>query len=265
MTGMNLCANLDAASSLRRAYLTSLRGPQEAWLQEQVYCRDTEFWEFTLGTQVIGYCCVERPKQLLLQFFVSEEYARYAEDAFEEMLRETGTKLAYVSTRDPLALSLSLTYQHQVSLESYLFEHRIVTSHVPSGLPRATFRNANDEDIQDIIAASGDFWGDIVLTVQGGQLRVLGSEDTLFGMGYVSTEYCSEGTANLGVFTNPNFRRKGVGTFIVQELVQECRSRGLSPIAACYHENVGSKGTLARAGFVSYDRMFMVSFTAPST
>ena len=47
-----------------------------------------------------------------------------------------------------------------------------------------------------------------------------------------------------------SFRRRGVGTYLVQELKRVCYEDGSVPAARCNPKNIASRQTLQRAGFV---------------
>jgi len=51
------------------------------------------------------------------------------------------------------------------------------------------------------------------------------------------------------------FRRKGFGSYLVQELKRICYERGSIPAARCNPENIASRKTLQKAGFVPYAHM----------
>jgi GNAT superfamily N-acetyltransferase len=44
------------------------------------------------------------------------------------------------------------------------------------------------------------------------------------------------------------FRRRGLGSYIVQQVKRECYLAGCVPAARCSMENVASRATLLRAG-----------------
>jgi RimJ/RimL family protein N-acetyltransferase len=46
------------------------------------------------------------------------------------------------------------------------------------------------------------------------------------------------------------FRERGIGSFLVQELKRTARGQGLVPAARCRTENIASRRTLQKAGFV---------------
>jgi hypothetical protein len=55
---IDICKDINEIQNLRTDYLAYLRGPQEAWLEEQVYVRNPDFYVFGNDDQRIGYCCV---------------------------------------------------------------------------------------------------------------------------------------------------------------------------------------------------------------
>ncbi len=46
------------------------------------------------------------------------------------------------------------------------------------------------------------------------------------------------------------FRRRGLGSYFVQELKRACRALGATPAARCNPDNLASRYTLQKAGFV---------------
>ena len=47
MVSLSICESLEKLEGMHEAYLCSLRGPQEAWLEEQAHVRNTEIHAFT--------------------------------------------------------------------------------------------------------------------------------------------------------------------------------------------------------------------------
>ena len=145
-------------------------------------------------------------------------------------------------------------------MEAFLFEHCFLTDISLQEIRDSQFRLARHSDAQRIVDVSGDFYGDVESEIKSERLYVLTSRVNLLGIGYLGTQFCSPRSANLGIYTNASFRRRNVGSYITEKLVEECYDSDLAPIAACYHENVESKRTLEKAGFVTHDRTLLVSF-----
>ena len=57
-------------------------------------------------------------------------------------------------------------------------------------------------------------------------------------------------------FAEP-FRRRGLGSYLVQELNRVCRQGGSVPAARCNISNVPSRLTLQRAGFVPWGNILV--------
>jgi GNAT superfamily N-acetyltransferase len=60
--------------------------------------------------------------------------------------------------------------------------------------------------------------------------------------------------------TIEKFRRQGVGTATIRLLIDECRRRGLRPVAGCWYYNHFSKKTLERAGMYTATRLVKVDY-----
>ena len=90
------------------------------------------------------------------------------------------------------------------------------------------------------------------------------------GAGWVTLFETPTGLAGFGlctpIGTHPNacdigirvcdaFQGRGLGPWIVQRLIAHAESRGLAPTAGCAADNVASRKTLERAGFVADHRL----------
>jgi RimJ/RimL family protein N-acetyltransferase len=62
------------------------------------------------------------------------------------------------------------------------------------------------------------------------------------------------------MYTIERFRREGVGTATITLLIDECRRRGLRPVAGCWYYNHRSKRTLERAGMFTATRLLKVGY-----
>ena len=59
------------------------------------------------------------------------------------------------------------------------------------------------------------------------------------------------------------FRSRGLGAYIVQELKQVCYQRGSIPCARCNTQNIASRKTLQKAGFVPCAHILSGSLQPP--
>ena len=54
--------------------------------------------------------------------------------------------------------------------------------------------------------------------------------------------------ADLYMEVKKGFRRKGLGSFLIQELIKQCYLSGRVPAARCNIENIASQATLVKGG-----------------
>ena len=56
------------------------------------------------------------------------------------------------------------------------------------------------------------------------------------------------------------YRRKGIGAYIITQLKERCYGKNLIPMACCDVENIASKKTLEKSGFITNHRILYVNF-----
>jgi GNAT superfamily N-acetyltransferase len=53
------------------------------------------------------------------------------------------------------------------------------------------------------------------------------------------------------------YRRRGIGSYLVQELKRICYEMGKTPAARCNVSNVASRKTMEKAGLLPYGRILL--------
>ena len=76
---------------------------------------------------------------------------------------------------------------------------------------------------------------------------VVERDGEVVGSGGFLTHY-NEPFADLYMEVAPAHRRRGVGTFLIQDLIARCDAAGHVPAARCALANAGSRATLVKAG-----------------
>jgi GNAT superfamily N-acetyltransferase len=84
---------------------------------------------------------------------------------------------------------------------------------------------------------------------QGGGEWLLEVNGTVAGKGGILFHY-NRPYGDIYMEVNEPFRRRGLGSYFVQELKRLCYEIGAIPGARCNPSNVASRQTLQRAGFV---------------
>jgi len=168
------------------------------------------------------------------EFYVEPEQRLHLFELFREFLSASGALQIEVQSNDVLATTMLHTFAGPVTSESVLFHDKVGTSHHPAG---AVFREPTANEAPD---------------VPGDQLRwhgVVEVEGQVAARGGILFHY-NRPYGDIYMETNEPFRRRGLGSFIVQELKRVCYAGGHLPSARCNPDNIASRRTLQRAGFV---------------
>jgi GNAT superfamily N-acetyltransferase len=151
-----------------------------------------------------------------------------------------------VQSSDALTTMMALTFARDIATERVVFRDYLTTTHV---LPGATLRCITPAaDIQTAIA-----------TRQGGGEWLLEVEGTEVGKGGILFHY-NRPYGDVYMDINEGFRRRGLGSYLVQELKRLCYELGGIPAARCDPMNTASRRTLQKAGFLPYAQILIGSF-----
>jgi GNAT superfamily N-acetyltransferase len=126
------------------------------------------------------------------------------------------------------------TFATDVKAESILFKDEITTA---LSVHAASFRKASAADLPEISAEQLPAHG--VIVVEG---AVVAQGGILF---HYNRPY-----GDIYMEVSEPFRKRGFGSFLVQELKRVCYELGSVPAARCNPANTGSRQTLQKAGFV---------------
>jgi GNAT superfamily N-acetyltransferase len=172
----------------------------------------------------------------LYEFFVAGPYRSKVSESFNALQKACGAAKMEIQSNDILTTVMFHTYAKNVTTDSVLFKDDLTTNLVPAS---ATFRTATEADGLDISSQQLPWHG--VVEVDG---AVAATGGILF---HYNRPY-----GDIYMEVREEFRRRGLGAFIVQELKRVCYEGGFKPGARCGPTNVPSHRTLQRAGFVPY-------------
>jgi GNAT superfamily N-acetyltransferase len=175
-------------------------------------------------------------KPALYEYFVLSQHRSRIFAFFSALLTSSAATLIETQSNDPLLTVMLHTFAPTVTSESILFHDKLTTAHAP---PDALFRKVTPEDASQIAEQqldSGATW----LVAVGGVVAAAGG--ILF---HYNRPY-----GDIYMKVGESFRRRGIGTYLVQELKRVCYEGGSIPAARCNPKNIASRQTLQRAGFV---------------
>jgi len=177
-------------------------------------------------------------KPTIFEFYVLPEYRGRAFDLFEAFVDASAARFMEIQSNDTVLAVMLHTYARDIWSEKIVFADQLTTALPANGavLQQLTA----DEEIQLSIAerAGQVEWQ---LQVDG---QPAGTGAILF---HYNQPYC-----DLAMEIAEPFRRRGFGSYLVQELKRAGYQLGSLPCARCSPDNVASRKTLQRAGLVPF-------------
>lgn len=188
----------------------------------------------------VGYGAVVRAgpwaaRPTVFEFFVSPRYRIHVFALFRALWSASEALAIETQTNDPLLTAMLHTFCTCVTCESILFHDTLTTFHAPPA--GAIFRAIRAEDAARTFPHEREPCGDWLVEVDG---QIAGTGGILF---HYNRPY-----GDLYLEVAEPFRRRGIGTFLIQELKRVCYEQGSVPTARCRPDNVASRDMLQKAG-----------------
>jgi GNAT superfamily N-acetyltransferase len=194
------------------------------------------------GSTTVGYGSVAiagpwKDKPTIYEFHVAPPARDRVFDLFEALLKASGAVAIETQSNDPQLTVMLHAFARDVVSESILFHDRLTTAHPPP--PGVAFRPATAADAAQITEQKLDSDAKWLLESDG---KVAATGGILF---HYNRPY-----GDIFMAVAEAFRRRGLGSYLVQELKRVCYENGDVPAARCNPTNVASRATLQKAGFV---------------
>ncbi len=196
----------------------------------------TDSYLLTANGLPVGYGSVMgqeiKGRDTVFECYVIPPFRSLANRLFEDLLRISEVRLIECQTNDPVMPALLYAYAHQIKSPVILFSEGSMTRY---SIPGVVFRPRQDGDI--LFEHHHEPEGDYVLEAEG-KIVASGGFLTHYNMPY----------ADIYMEVTEAFKRRGLGSYIVQQVKRECYLAGRVPAARCNIENVASSATLLKAG-----------------
>jgi GNAT superfamily N-acetyltransferase len=198
----------------------------------------TQEYRLAIGDQTVGYGSVAiagpwRDVPAVYELYLAPPSRLYLFELAERLLRTSGAPAIEVQSNDPLGLFLVHAFGRDVHAEALLFEDAAVTEHAVDG---AAWRHPTADEAPGVPEEDRAWRG--IIEVDG---AIAASGGVMF---HYNPPY-----GDIYMEVAEPFRRRGLGTLMVQELKRLCREHGFIPAARCNPANAASRRTLQRAGF----------------
>jgi len=202
------------------------------WTQEDV---------LLAGGAKVGYGSIAvagpwKGKPTVYEFYVVPQHRSRVFELFSVLLSASGAIAIETQSNDASLTVMLHTFAPRASSESVLFHDKLTSSYSPAG---AKVRRATLEDAAQVVSRDLDSDAHWIVEVEG---EIAGTGDILF---HYNRPY-----GDIYMTITEPFRRRGFGSYLVQELKRICYEGGNVPAARCNTQNIASRKTLQKAGFV---------------
>jgi GNAT superfamily N-acetyltransferase len=187
----------------------------------------------------VGYGSVKgldnlKDRDAIFEFFVADTYRQSAEILFPAFAKKVNAKYVETQSNEKLLTALLYEFCERPSSDVILFEDQNGTNYLEADL---IFRRMNGKD--EIFEHKGEPVGEFVLEMNS-EIVATGGYFTHYNFPY----------ADLYMEVKADHRRKGLGTYLLQEIKKECYKSGRIPAARCSAVNNASKGVMIDAGMM---------------
>jgi len=201
--------------------------------------------------RTVGYASLAidgpwRDKPTFYELYVQPAQRHRAYALFDAFLEATRPPAFEVQSSDALTTAMALTFARDIATERVVFrDHSMTHLAAPGAALRCTTA------IDDIRTAIADR--------QGGGEWVLEIDGADVGTGGLLFHY-NPPYGDVYMAINEEHRRRGLGSYLVQELKRECYELGAIPAARCDPTNTASQRTLQSAGLIPYAHILIGAF-----
>jgi GNAT superfamily N-acetyltransferase len=234
MRAQALKAELKDIEFLRRLFL------QESNFQIRYEARHHRGWTdsyvLKLDDVIAGYGAIAGRKiedrDTVFEFFVVKPFRNRSSELFRELLAASGARYIECQSNDFLLSSMLFEFSKAARADVILFEDFAVTEHI---IPGVHVRPSRDQD--QVFQHSSEPVGEYVLEF-GNEVVATGGFLLHYNMPF----------ADLYMEVREDCRRRGFGSFLLQEVKKHCYLAGRIPAARCDLGNTASRATLIKAG-----------------
>ena len=205
----------------------------------------TDSYVVVCNKEKIGYGSIKgnenfSDRDTVFEFYIIPSFRNLSSAAFLGLLNSSKASFIECQSNDLLLTSLLCEYGRNISSNVILFADS-VTSDIR--IDNVIFRKRNDGDI--VFEHKSEPVGDYVLQL---------NKDVVATGGFLL--HYNMPFADLYMEVREDCRRKGLGSYLIQELKKQCYLSGRVPAARTGIENIPSKATLIKAGLKISGFMF---------
>ena len=196
----------------------------------------TDSYLLKIDDATVGYGSIKgreiADRDTAFEFYVVPPFRKLSSLLFRELIEASGVIYLECQSNDRLMSSMLFEFARDIRADVVLFEDRTATEHVmPDAVVRP--RRRGDHVFEHKVEPVGDY--------------VVVRRDEVVATGGFMLHY-NVPFADLYMEVREDCRRRGFGSFLLQEVKRACYLAGRVPAARTGLENTASRATLVKAG-----------------
>jgi len=197
----------------------------------------TDSYLLTYNNEKIGYGSIKGNENIsdrdtVFEFYIIPPFRNLSSPCFLKLLHASKAAFIESQTNESLLTSLLFQYGHDIRSNVILFQD-CTTSDIK--IDRIVFRRRDEDDV--VFEHHSEPVGEYILELDK-EVVATGGFLLHYNMPF----------ADVYMEVQEAHRRKGFGSFLIQEIKRQCYLAGRVPAARCGIENAASKATLIKAG-----------------
>ena len=161
-------------------------------------------------------------------------------------------------TQDSLLTTIIAEWDYEKEKQACWFTDSGKLGNMDTKVNHALFRTATEKDTERIRQIPGEFFDEVSggfdcleKRIAAEMIFLLEDNGELLGCGVVEKgQFCS-GVASIGMYSNRDYRKKGVVKTILMNLKEWAYHNNLRPVAGCWYYNTLSRKRLASVGMLA--------------
>jgi GNAT superfamily N-acetyltransferase len=196
----------------------------------------TDSYLLMIDETAVGYGSIKgqeiTDRDSIVEFYVIPSFRKFSRALFARLIAASNVKFIECQSNDVLLTAMLYEFAQDINADVVLFEDHTVNEHV---IPEVVFRprRVNDAIFEHKVVPVGEY-----VIESHGEVVATGGFMLHYNMPF----------ADLYMEVHEPFRKRGLGSFILQELKKACYLAGRVPAARCNISNLASRAALLKAG-----------------
>jgi predicted acetyltransferase len=244
----------DEVKNLRLEYLNSIYEFQELYLELMV--QESDYYFLLINSEIAGYVIVKTDENKIIEFYLKKGFIVGAQKFFEKVCWELKIAKVYCKSFDSLLLDCCLVNSSIYKIEGVLF--RDIVEDKSFYTNELSTRLATQHDLPFLLEQKEGLFEtkeELERFIDAKNITLFEKDESLVGCGFLIKIHHDFNYYDIGMWVNPDFRKLGYATQIISYLKEFCLKNGFIPICGCAFENIASRKTLEKNGFISKHKL----------